>query len=1362
MARTLEMLARALEEAEPSEWETIYAEDEVEGTLSEWVTLIRSERTVSKWLMFRFEAGPAGVALPEATEALRRILHGPTRTPEDAYSVIFKLKPVEPEFIEEAGPEVVVAILLNSALAALSGRGQWLGWWLAARAGLAAFALGRPDLAWRVFDFAANFKEPHSQLEKLVPFGALRDEPALARSLWVRFAVWRMWPGLGVPVLPALPMPELRNGDADEQLNEVVERLERAGATVVAGLVRNLGENVAPDYPVALDEHPITRSLVGLAMERRTGPLPEVDALPEGFADWATAQGRRGRVRLMHLAARMLLQHGWPDRKFVAAGLSRATAVEDLPAMAVMFEEHPEAALLLDELQSAASALPRPLADAFIAAWFPRHIDNERGFQHLVENAEIFAEAMNAHPHFAAFVESIKTEAAQAERFQVAVEHPQVEERRAQILQAAKMAAARLPIARAITPEQLESVASRVEVGELTEPLLGRLCQPVEAPEVGLVLSLAISNALAGTRLEPLSRPWFDWMVCRAIGQLEAVRLMPWRNRILDRLIQTRDARLSLAGLYFMRANGHRVQDKDAEAALDFTAARTEAEREESHALAIQATDALNRLSVGASHPEGSPKVRHFGIDPTVLKAQSPAVRARVLQTEARSIRRSNSQEAFDKLIEALKMVEPGTPLHAEIASDAVAILEYLGRDYDGIRLGRSALQAARAVKPCIELAMLQLETGASLDRKGHHEEGLALMRLGLDGLRGHNVQNEGVARLKLLWARGVLPDEEITEHERWLHDHRVDFDADLRRDVRIWADHQKGHRPKAANATLRSDAQDAVVRHVGRDERAEKPAGLWTPPETVGDLPASAWGALTDRLALLAQSQAVVKDAVAKLRTPDPEYDTRSARSRVEAAWGRTLRAVPCLVAAGTRIDDLAAAALDCAGWLAERLLRDRVATVGATAHAWLDGHDAHTIITWLARGGLALQRPLEARFERPAGVPFELWATWRRSLDGAPSDAMGALMEIRRSAPEFLARDADLRSVWRFLRAERGSACVAPFVVGSSLVVALLTVDSTGQELEAVLIADGALDGSLSDADTMRSFVVDAVERRLGGQPKLVLWVPGPSLRSVNPSLLWRDVPVACSLRFFAAPPAAERVRARSTLVVLADPGPSGPPPSEDLGPGGREAFDAIVTAASPFGPVRRMASVGPAFGRTLLEDEPSVRDTPASASDLLAEIPNHDLIVIIAHGECESPTSASLVCIDSAGALQRLDVARLANESEALAGARVVLLSCDSGRIGSGHSNPGGLAGVLLAAGASCVVAPLDRLRVRSAKDIGVRIVEMLCRGQAPWDFLSAIQGPSAVTEGAALGRRAPSAAEQRATRGADGEAFVTWVG
>ena len=152
----------------------------------------------------------------------------------------------------------------------------------------------------------------------------------------------------------------------------------------------------------------------------------------------------------------------------------------------------------------------------------------------------------------------------------------------------------------------------------------------------------------------------------------------------------------------------------------------------------------------------------------------------------------------------------------------------------------------------------------------------------------------------------------------------------------------------------------------------------------------------------------------------------------------------------------------------------------------------------------------------------------------------------------------------------------------------------------------------------------------------------------------------------------------------------------------------------------------------------------------------------MVVVAHGVMDGPEDAALLCVAADGTEQRLDVRALGRDPGAFCGALVILLSCETGRMGDALAEPGGVAGALIAAGARGVLAPLWPCPWNMLEDVARAVLEGVSSGLDP-EVAVARLGTSAqptAAEGAYLGPARPAAA-QLAAGGSSGR-LVTWVG
>lgn len=504
----------------------------------------------------------------------------------------------------------------------------------------------------------------------------------------------------------------------------------------------------------------------------------------------------------------------------------------------------------------------------------------------------------------------------------------------------------------------------------------------------------------------------------------------------------------------------------------------------------------------------------------------------------------------------------------------------------------------------------------------------------------------------------------------------------------------------------------------------------------------------------------------------------TRDAIDVAEEGWSAMREAMPYLLFHPDTALQESMGALELALGLGWNLARQGPWVAPPGIAFVMDGDRAQLVLRWLLRGFAPLRRPLTARLQRPANVGLDLWTSWHGALDARDPVALaGVLKTVRAAAPEFLSADLTLAPTWRWLRGRPGAVAITIILAQPVSLAAVLSVDAGGRERVQVLgvpappppVSDEALWGALSQstspdsdgfalhdtvAEWARKALVEPILRYLGAPPAAVLWCPGQTLRMVSPSAMWGKIPVATAAALALPDLASAPPRGRSTLVVLADPG------KEPLGldGAGLPSAQRLVDTASSRGDTSALVSVGEKHGPSL-----GVTRTvtgPASPASLLRRARDHDVLVIVAHGEAQTPESAALLLLDEAGELQRLDVAKLAAHPGAFTGATVILLACESGRVGAGFHEPGGVAGALVAAGARAVIAPIWPVRLDVAEAVAEAVLRGVAAGEEPFEVLARVQG-GGDGRGAMLGP-APALNVQVRAAGRHRQAFVTWVG
>lgn len=472
--------------------------------------------------------------------------------------------------------------------------------------------------------------------------------------------------------------------------------------------------------------------------------------------------------------------------------------------------------------------------------------------------------------------------------------------------------------------------------------------------------------------------------------------------------------------------------------------------------------------------------------------------------------------------------------------------------------------------------------------------------------------------------------------------------------------------------------------------------------------------------------------------------------------------------------------------GWmLACRLARDSPIAPPYSQFAFvLQGDDAKLVRRWLIRSQEPARRPLRARLSKPSSVSAALWERWRAALaQGEQRHLADTLDEIRQVAPDFLDEDVGNEPMWHWLRTRPGSIATTMVLNESLSIVLLMQLDDREQPrtwvfgikippppchpnefAEHLHKQQSTHEGAMileALAAWISNHAIIPVLRFLGTRPSNVLWCPPPYLRPVAPAALWQGIPVATTASLSLPDLIHTPGRPRSSLVVLADPGPTANEPYRDLSGHGVAALERLAKIAADRGPVRTLASVGARFGRTLLGEDPSIRDTPASARDVSVEAAEHDVIVFIAHGLIESPEHAALYCLDASGQRDPLDVTMLAQTPDRFTGATVLLLACESAKVGDSLAEPGGVAGVLISAGARCVVAPLWPVQLDVATQVAEAVLRGLTKGDEPWDVIARLT-LAVHDDSPLLGKPPPSRTEQQAHHTIQQLSFITWVG
>lgn len=801
-----EELIRRLDAADPTPeaWEAEYARLSVTMTREQAYELVNSERAYADWLAFRFEAGPPGVALPPLEEALLAILTTPEEgSPADVYRVIFASGTLS----DDMEPELIIGLLCNSAMIALKGGASWLSMWLAARAGIAALALGQAEEAWSLLDSFGAVSingSRHVHMDKLALFESIRDKPSLQNNPWICGAIASIWPLLKVPLLPALPMAEINakldadDGAALSEVHAALDGEEMSGMrTFVESFVQSRSKQILDKYA----EEPLVRTLRHHLMTSADLEVPDVGELPPWFERWSRALVRNGEYRMARLAGLVLVRTEDADPTLAGLLILRTARVADLPVLRAAFDE-PVMHGLFDEVESAAARLPTAVADAVLAQVLPGHIERMATLhliiqhQDAIEALEPVADGVIEH-----LISTLRTMERDRDR-----EHQQARPEYERFTAAVRPIAGRLAEIPSPGMTDVENALAGLGDPPLSLPLLEMALDDHDlAPRVLLLQALVLERAVADTEHEAI---WRDLFAKKASGLIFEHRwflLFPLRLRLLDGLIARAHPQ---ADLYHERANTRRVHAPWDVAAIE----RSLADWREAIRLADVEGDAgLRALAVAAQAKAvvrlaavtDADLTERFqdaerAVADTLVLPLSDAERALLYQARAQLLRENSPEQVIHWLEQALAVAPKGDRLWVEQAAELVAALVNTGQVADAIAQGRSFLAQTNAVSDRTELGMLQLATGRALALQGANEEARQHLEAGLALVRGHDPHNESVARIQLAYLSIAEQDWRLAEeHLRVLRDRMPELDRVGRRDL---------HRAEVALAAARDD----------------------------------------------------------------------------------------------------------------------------------------------------------------------------------------------------------------------------------------------------------------------------------------------------------------------------------------------------------------------------------------------------------------------------------------------------------------------------------------------------------------------------------------------------------------------------
>ncbi len=458
------------------------------------------------------------------------------------------------------------------------------------------------------------------------------------------------------------------------------------------------------------------------------------------------------------------------------------------------------------------------------------------------------------------------------------------------------------------------------------------------------------------------------------------------------------------------------------------------------------------------------------------------------------------------------------------------------------------------------------------------------------------------------------------------------------------------------------------------------------------------------------------------------------------ERAWTTLQKALPYLLSEPNhRARELAVA--EQLAFAVARFATSGLNRIGPRLAFVLEDDRSTAVVRWLRRAQAAARRPLWARLHLPSAVPIAQWRRWQQALDSGDGPELArSLAAIHEFAPQYLVGELELERTWQWLQARTDAAAISVHLRLPWTLCVILEHDRESRRRQRVVVLDTPSrpgdERSLSDRlakliyggvraraayvellSWVREHVCSPIEQLIGRAPSTILWAPGPILRLVAPTMIWPNSAVVNAMGLGL--PELERGpgRHRSTLLAVAMS-------EADHVADARPITEELAAIAEAYGSTELLVSLGPQFGRAAFPAFARVRESSMSARALLSAAREHDVIAILAHGFVEPNGEGGIVCVGPDGSEEILDVTGVASDPNAFAGATVVLLSCETGRVAGAIHQPGGVAGILLAAGARMVVAPLWPVGFDVARDVARAILDGIARGHAPSEVLPAI--------------------------------------
>ncbi|WP_245769026.1 CHAT domain-containing protein [Stigmatella aurantiaca] len=507
-----------------------------------------------------------------------------------------------------------------------------------------------------------------------------------------------------------------------------------------------------------------------------------------------------------------------------------------------------------------------------------------------------------------------------------------------------------------------------------------------------------------------------------------------------------------------------------------------------------------------------------------------------------------------------------------------------------------------------------------------------------------------------------------------------------------------------------------------------------------------------------------LAKSALSLLRLALAAGSPEQLESTAELAWTALDGARPFLLVDERSGFQEAVCAADVGASLGRELASRTAAGSTEGFHYVLAGESAERVLRWLARAAGAAQRALAGRVSRPSAVPEGDWVEWLEAVrQGAPGEVARALEKVRFAEPSFLRGEPDLSGTWNWLRSRPGSAAVA--LVGSNhglmaavlehterprVVVAALRHDSPPVNEDAVAQALSANESGQPYRELLtwtRTNVLPPLQRLLPPSPSHLLWIPAGPMRLLAPADLWPATPMTLATRFDLEVRSFPE-RPRCTLLAVADPGPGKRGELKGAVKVGAQLAQLVASAGAP----RALLSQGGKFGRALRLSCPGLVERPASAGDVLRELTEADVVMFLCHGGVAGPRKATLQLLDEVGSDSELALEQVGADPRRIAGASIVLLSCETGRVGDWIHRAAGLAGAFLASGARQIIAPLWEVPLGGALIVGRAVLDSLTQGGDPSLALHTLQLPESQVGGAS---------PRHSGRAWSFKAFVHWI-